>query len=116
VCTKVYFKHELQMVESVGELAQMLGGFDKLAVHPGYGGRRGLAKSHCLCSINIERTFKPTDYILSQWEDACDWTARLPDWIVEQRQREADRARYEAAMAEMRASRSPMHGKGMAGE
>ena len=108
MCTEVYFKHERKMVGSVGELSHMLGGLEKLVVYPGHGGRRALKKhpDQCLCSIDIERTFKQTEYVMTQWEDGCDWTAGLPDWIVEQRQKDADRARYEAAMAEMRAAQS----------
>lgn len=107
MCTTMWFAAEKRHVGTIAELADVLGGFDKIAVYSGYGGLRELRKTDsCLCPVNVERTFKGTDYILSQWEDGCDYTVRKPEWLLELERQAADGARYEAAMAEMHAAQA----------
>jgi hypothetical protein len=102
MCTEIWFAHEKREATCLNELIEILGGSETIRAHPGYGGRRGLLKNpeHCLCGLDVERTFKGSPYDLKY--DCVYYTATLDPDEVERRNHAADLARYEAAMAEMR--------------
>jgi hypothetical protein len=103
MCTEIYFKSEGKIAHSSKDLAEIIGGYDKFVLLPDYE-LADFVGGSCLCGVDVEATLKPLDYVLSQWEDGLDYTARKPNWLIEQEQQERDRRRYDAAMAEMRAA------------
>jgi hypothetical protein len=110
MCTEVYFKHERTVAGSIAELAALVGGLEAIIFHKAEDGevddRAELIGDgdSCLCHVDIEATFAPTVWRLSEWEDGHDWTAHKPQWLIDDEQRAADKARYDAAMAEMRST------------
>jgi hypothetical protein len=115
MCTQIYFKDHKKIVSGIGELAEMLGGFDKLSVDPAdYPDLADLEANaeFCLCPVDVEKALTNGGFYFTQWEDGVDYTAWEPSWVVEERQRKADMARYEAAMAEARAAQVGRHPEG----
>jgi hypothetical protein len=105
MCTQVYFKTEKKIITGLGELADMLGGREALVIsEPDEYPPIEELWDGCLCPVDIRATFAKTEYIMSQWEDGFDWTARKPNWLVEEEEKKRDRERYDAAMTEMRKS------------
>jgi hypothetical protein len=104
MCTEIFFQTERVTVSVIGALAKVVGGRDKIVMDEDCEPLTDADDSSCLCGVNVEKTLKPFEYVLSQWEHGCDWTARKPAWLVEMERRERDRERYESAMAEMRSA------------
>lgn len=104
MCTEVWFKHEGKQVGSIRDLAGLVGGFDRLAIREdGEAFDPAQEADTCLCHIDIERTLADTDWHLLRWEDHCEFTAIKSSYAIDRDQRAHDLARYEAAMAEMKA-------------
>lgn len=103
MCVRIWFRHEAREVGSIAELADMIGGPEGLRVEDGYPPLETMMEG-CLCPINVEATLRDSDWHLLRWEDGCDFTAVKSSFAIERDQRAHDKARYDAAMAETRAT------------